>query len=78
MFDRLGAPETSPRRDPAKRPTLADRPKRLILLVPVKGIEPSTFALQVRKRQHLSALNRMQQKQQVTVKIGLLYLQTLI
>ena len=32
----------------AKRPTLTDRPKRLILLVPVKGIEPSTFALQVR------------------------------
>ena len=40
----------------AKRPTLADRPKRLILLVPVKGIEPSTFALQVRKNIDLSAL----------------------
>ena len=35
---------------PAKRPTLADWPKCLINLVPVKGIEPSTFALQVRKR----------------------------
>ena len=40
----------------AKRPTFADRPKRLISLVPVKGIEPSTFALQVRKKIDLSAL----------------------
>lgn len=48
----------------AKRPTLTDRPKRLILLVPVKGIEPSTFALQVRKKRRLSTFIDMHATEQ--------------
>ncbi|WP_298621786.1 hypothetical protein [uncultured Zoogloea sp.] len=36
------------RASPMKKPTLTDRPISLNPMVPVKGIEPSTFALQVR------------------------------
>lgn len=36
------------RASPMKKPTLTDRPISLNSMVPVKGIEPSTFALQVR------------------------------
>ena len=38
----------SRRASPMKKPTLTDRPISLNPMVPVKGIEPSTFALQVR------------------------------